>query len=49
MIVAGAIASLKVALSLLAIGTPVAALVGSVAVTVGLVISAAAPVVNFHT
>jgi hypothetical protein len=45
----GSIASLKVAESLLPMGTPVAPLAGTVEITVGRVVLAAAPVVKVHT
>src|ERR1041385_972754 len=48
LIVEGSIASLKVVLMLWLIATPVAALAGSVELTVGRVVSGAAPVVKLH-
>ena len=48
-IVNGSIASLKVAVIFVLIATPVAALAGTVRLTVGAVVSGAAPVVKLHT
>ena len=48
-IVSGSITSLKVAAAFLLRATPVAPFAGSVKVTVGAVVSAAAPVVKVHT
>ena len=48
-IVKGSIASLKVAVTALLMVTPVAALAGTVELTVGAVVSGVAPVVKVHT